>query len=123
MANKLLLAAVLATAIGAPIAGGLLGDTNVTQASKVAGVPFLKGIFGSQIAGQSGLDSLERADEWLNSPPLTASTLRGKVVLVDFGTCTCINWLRTLPYLRALGAEISGPGSGGDRHPRAGVLI
>jgi thiol-disulfide isomerase/thioredoxin len=101
MANKLLLAAVLATAIGAPIAGGLLGDTNVTQASRVAGVPFLEGLFGTQVSGQSGLASLEHADEWLNSPPLTAAALRGKVVLVDFGTYTCINWLRTLLYLRA----------------------
>jgi thiol-disulfide isomerase/thioredoxin len=39
--------------------------------------------------------------EWLNSSPLTASALRGKVVLVDVWTYTCINWLRTLPYLRA----------------------
>jgi thiol-disulfide isomerase/thioredoxin len=47
------------------------------------------------------LASLERANEWLNSPPLTASALRGKVVLIDFWTYTCINWLRTLPYVRA----------------------
>ena len=47
------------------------------------------------------LASLERATEWLNSPPLTAAALRGKVVLVDFWTYTCINWLRTLPYVRA----------------------
>ncbi len=46
----------------------------------------------------SGLD---RATEWLNSPPLTAASLAGKVVLVDFWTYTCINWLRTLPYVRA----------------------
>jgi cytochrome c biogenesis protein CcdA/thiol-disulfide isomerase/thioredoxin len=38
---------------------------------------------------------------WLNSPPLTMAGLRGKVVLVDFWTYTCINCLRTLPYLRA----------------------
>jgi thiol-disulfide isomerase/thioredoxin len=47
------------------------------------------------------LPSFAGANEWLNSPPLTASGLRGKVVLVDFWTYTCINWLRTLPYLRA----------------------
>jgi thiol-disulfide isomerase/thioredoxin len=41
------------------------------------------------------------ATEWLNSPPLTASDLKGKVVLIDVWTYTCINWLRTLPYLRA----------------------
>ena len=47
------------------------------------------------------LAALGRATEWLNSPPLSATTLRGKVVLVQFGTYTCINWLRTLPYVRA----------------------
>ena len=44
---------------------------------------------------------IERADEWLNSPPLTATALRGKVVLIDFWTYTCINWRRTLPHVRA----------------------
>src|SRR6266852_9281132 len=46
------------------------------------------------------LPSLAGATGWLNSQPLTASGLRGKVVLVDFWTYTCINWLRTLPYVR-----------------------
>jgi thiol-disulfide isomerase/thioredoxin len=41
------------------------------------------------------------ATTWLNSEPLGAAELRGKVVLVDFGTYTCINWMRTLPYVRA----------------------
>ena len=48
------------------------------------------------------LPSLSGATEWLNSPPLTPAGLRGKVVLVDFWTYTCVNWLRTLPYVRAL---------------------
>jgi thiol-disulfide isomerase/thioredoxin len=47
------------------------------------------------------LVALGRAAEWLNSPRLTAASLAGKVVLVDFCTYTCINWLRTLPYIRA----------------------
>jgi thiol-disulfide isomerase/thioredoxin len=47
------------------------------------------------------LAALGRAPQWLNSPRLTAESLRGKVVLVDFWTYTCINWLRTLPYVRA----------------------
>jgi thiol-disulfide isomerase/thioredoxin len=47
------------------------------------------------------MPSLDGADAWLNSPPLRAADLRGKVVLVDFWTYTCINWLRTLPYVRA----------------------
>lgn len=45
--------------------------------------------------------SLSGATAWLNSQPLTPSVLRGKVVLVDFWTYTCINWRRTAPYLRA----------------------
>jgi thiol-disulfide isomerase/thioredoxin len=47
------------------------------------------------------LPSLERAVTWLNSTSLSAAELRGKVVLVDFWTYTCINWRRTVPYLRA----------------------
>ena len=47
------------------------------------------------------LAALGRATGWLNSPPQSAMTLLGKVVLVQFGTYTCINWLRTLPYVRA----------------------
>jgi thiol-disulfide isomerase/thioredoxin len=47
------------------------------------------------------LPSLGGATGWLNSQPLTKDGLRGKVVLVDFWTYTCINWLRTLPYVRA----------------------
>jgi thiol-disulfide isomerase/thioredoxin len=44
--------------------------------------------------------SLGGATGWLNGPPRTAAELRGKVVLVDFGTYTCINWLRSLPHVR-----------------------
>lgn len=44
---------------------------------------------------------LAGATQWLNSPPLNAESLRGKVVLVDFWTYSCINCLRTLPYLKA----------------------
>ena len=47
------------------------------------------------------LPPLGSATEWLNSQPLTAAGLRGKVVLVGFWTYTCINWLRQLPYVRA----------------------
>jgi thiol-disulfide isomerase/thioredoxin len=47
------------------------------------------------------LPSLGGATEWLNSQPLTAAGLRGKVVLISFWTYTCINWLRQLPYVRA----------------------
>jgi hypothetical protein len=54
-----------------------------------------------RISSASDLASLGRATAWLNSAPLTADGLRGKVVLVDFWTYTCINWLRTLPHVRA----------------------
>jgi thiol-disulfide isomerase/thioredoxin len=47
------------------------------------------------------LPSLGAATAWLNSQPLTAAGLRGRVVLVQFWTYTCINWLRSLPYVRA----------------------
>ena len=47
------------------------------------------------------MPSLDGATGWLNSPPLSAAALRGNVVLVDFCTYTCINWLRELPYVRA----------------------
>ena len=69
------------------------------------------GMFGSavrqmtaaavQLPDEGELPSLSSATAWLNSPPLTAAGLRGKVVFIDFCTYTCINWLRTLPYIRA----------------------
>src|SRR5262249_10139852 len=52
-------------------------------------------------ASEGSMPALEGATAWLNAPPLTAADLRGKVVLIDFWTYTCINWLRTLPYVRA----------------------
>jgi thiol-disulfide isomerase/thioredoxin len=50
---------------------------------------------------ESRLPGFDGAGGWLNSLPLTPAGLRGKVVLVDFWTYTCINWLRTLGYVRA----------------------
>jgi thiol-disulfide isomerase/thioredoxin len=47
----------------------------------------------------------DAATEWLNSPPQTATDLRGKVVVVQFWTYTCVNWRRTLPYMRAWSAK------------------
>ncbi|MGZ3666655.1 MAG: thioredoxin family protein [Ktedonobacterales bacterium] len=54
-----------------------------------------------RLPSEGALPSFGGATEWLNSPPLTPSGLRGKVVLINFWTYTCINWLRTLPYVRA----------------------
>ena len=53
------------------------------------------------LVNEGTLPSLSGATEWINSPPLTPESLRGKVVLVDFWTYTCVNWTRTLPYVRA----------------------
>jgi hypothetical protein len=47
------------------------------------------------------MPSFDGATGWLNSEPLDPEELRGQVVLVDFRTLTCINWLRTEPYVRA----------------------
>jgi thiol-disulfide isomerase/thioredoxin len=47
------------------------------------------------------LASLDNAPVWLNSEPLTADALRGSPVVVDFWTYSCVNWLRTLPYVAA----------------------
>src|ERR1700719_3911749 len=56
------------------------------------------------------LPAFDGATGWLNSPPLTESDLRGKIILVNFWTYTCINWLRQLPYLRAWASNYSGQG-------------
>jgi cytochrome c biogenesis protein CcdA/thiol-disulfide isomerase/thioredoxin len=50
---------------------------------------------------EGGLPELDGATAWLNSPPLTKQALRGKVVLIDFWTYSCINCLRAIPYVRA----------------------
>jgi thiol-disulfide isomerase/thioredoxin len=52
-------------------------------------------------AGRSALSAIDSAEVWLSSEPLTAEGLHGHVVLVDFWTYSCVNWLRTLPYIRA----------------------
>jgi thiol-disulfide isomerase/thioredoxin len=56
------------------------------------------------------LPSFEGATGWLNSPPLTAAGLQGKIVLVNFWTYTCVNWLRQLPYLRAWAGKYADDG-------------
>jgi len=89
-ANQLLLAAILTCAI-APIET-IAEDKSVVQQMAPAAV---------QLPIEGELPSLGSATEWLNSQPLTAAGLRGKVVLIDFWTYSCINWLRSLPYVRA----------------------
>ena len=62
---------------------------------------FLGGRRHAPLPAEGYLPDFDGATGWLNSPPLTVEGLRGKVVLVDFWTYTCINWLRTLAYVRA----------------------
>jgi cytochrome c biogenesis protein CcdA/thiol-disulfide isomerase/thioredoxin len=57
--------------------------------------------FRSSLTVEGIAPSVNGAVEWLNSPPLTTGQLRGKVVLVDFWTYSCINCIRTVPYVRA----------------------
>jgi thiol-disulfide isomerase/thioredoxin len=56
------------------------------------------------------MPSLEGSTEWLNSEPLGRAELRGRVVLVNFWTLTCINWLRQEPYVRAWSRAYRGEG-------------
>jgi hypothetical protein len=56
------------------------------------------------------LPAFTGATSWLNAEPLTPEGLRGRVVLVDFWTYTCVNWLRTLPYVRAWDAKYAAQG-------------
>lgn len=63
------------------------------------------------VTRQTGaMPPLNGATQWLNSPPLNSDALRGKVVLVDFWTYSCINCLRTLPYLKAWDEKYSAQG-------------
>jgi thiol-disulfide isomerase/thioredoxin len=86
-----IVAAMLASAIGAPIET-LTEDGRVVRQMTSAAV---------RLPIEGELPSLGSATGWLNSPPLTAAGLRGKVVLINFWTYTCINWRRSLPYVRA----------------------
>jgi len=56
---------------------------------------------GADAATAAGDMPAFKVERWVNSPPLTADMLRGKVVLVDFWEYTCVNWIRTAPYVKA----------------------
>jgi cytochrome c biogenesis protein CcdA/thiol-disulfide isomerase/thioredoxin len=106
----------------ADASGAMMAAANPTAASNVAmsasdtsagGAMMAAASSGMMRASQSAADnqpplpveeelpSLNGAVQWLNSPPLTAQSLRGKVVLIDFWTYSCINCLRSLPYVKA----------------------
>jgi thiol-disulfide isomerase/thioredoxin len=100
MNAKFLLTAMMAAVIDTPAPISAETGSRREQITHVA----------LQVSGGRGLSSLGAASEWVNSPPLTEGDLRGKVVLVDFWTYTCINWLRSLPYVRAWAAKYKAHG-------------
>jgi thiol-disulfide isomerase/thioredoxin len=67
----------------------------------IAALGLLATVTRPTLADEGGMPDLPGGITWLNSAPLTSKSLRGKVVLVDFWTYTCINSLRPLPYLKA----------------------
>ncbi|RZT29030.1 cytochrome c biogenesis protein DipZ [Cupriavidus agavae] len=73
-----------------PAAPGMLLAANDTSAG-----------FASRLPVEGTMQSFDGAVQWFNSPPLTRAQLKGKVTLVYFWTYSCINCIRTLPYLRA----------------------
>ena len=82
----------------------MIDDTASAAAAAPAGKPGLFRSLAHRLAGdpeilpvEGRLASFDGATGWLNSEPLTPEGLRGRVVLVDFWTYTCINWLRTFP--------------------------
>jgi cytochrome c biogenesis protein CcdA/thiol-disulfide isomerase/thioredoxin len=83
-------------AISQPVAGGPVAMTGTPKTPQgPAAAP------AADLPVEGRLPSLSGAVAWLNSPPLTPQELRGKVVVVDFWTYSCINCLRAIPYVRA----------------------
>jgi len=93
--NPFLIAAAVAGTLGLP-GGTLAQDMNMMRHPPSAAI---------QLPIEGEFPSLAGATGWLNSQPLMSADLRGKVVLVDFWTYTCVNWRRTLPYVRAWAAK------------------
>lgn len=75
--------------------------SEVASNDKMIGLADAKTPFHSDLPIEGSAPPLDGAVEWLNSQPLTMEQLRGKVVLVDFWTYSCINCIRTIPYVRA----------------------
>ncbi|MGR9176181.1 cytochrome c biogenesis protein DipZ [Rhizobium leguminosarum] len=89
-----------------------LGGASSEVASKdmVIAAADTKKPFRSDLPVEGYAPSLDGAVEWLNSKPLTSEQLRGKVVLVDFWTYSCINCIRTIPYVRAWAEKYANQG-------------
>jgi thiol-disulfide isomerase/thioredoxin len=90
-------------------------DDRTSGSGTVSALPGRPGLLRSLAHGLAGdadvlpieghLPPFDGATGWLNAEPLTPEGLRGRVVLVDFWTYTCVNWLRTMPYVKAWAAK------------------
>jgi thiol-disulfide isomerase/thioredoxin len=99
-AHRALLTALMVSGSGVRIEALAQGGPTMQPSSPAA----------AQLPVEGDLPSLSGATLWLHSQPLTREALRGKVVLVQFGTYTCIYWRRTLPYIRAWAERYAGQG-------------
>ena len=114
----LVLAGVVAIALG--LDTGLLTQLSLTRTTGLETSLLEKvglgrkttsvAVAGSDLPVEGTLPALTGAVQWLNSPPLTPAQLRGKVVLVDFWTYSCINCLRALPYVEAWAKKYAASG-------------
>ena len=93
------------TGSGAMTGQGAMTGGAMTGGAMTGGAMQMSAHGGKSLPIEGELPPLTGAVEWLNTPPLTPEGLRGKVVLVDFWTYSCINCLRTLPYVRAWAAK------------------
>ncbi|MFZ1906686.1 MAG: cytochrome c biogenesis protein CcdA [Steroidobacteraceae bacterium] len=93
-----------AMAMQGAMTGAMSGAMTGTMHGDPGNGPMMMAAATAPAAGppvEGELPSLQGAVAWLNSPPLTPQALRGKVVLVDFWTYSCINCLRSLPYVKS----------------------
>ena len=87
------------TRISLASTGGI--EQKLVDAARPAPAPQPAPKAGEPLPVEGQMPSIDGATQWLNSAPLTAASLRGKVVVVDFWTYSCINCIRALPYTRA----------------------
>ena len=93
--------------IGLPLLGllSIFAAVAILRSSPILGLAEPAHVAGSDAAVSAPLVSLLGARQWLNTPPLQPDALRGKVVLVNFWTYSCINCLRMLPHVREWAAK------------------
>jgi len=92
--NTMAMTGAMTGAMSGAMTGTMTGGPSMMMQAKPGGQ-------SGQLPVEGALPSLSGAVEWLNSKPLTAEDLKGKVVVVDFWTYSCINCLRSIPYIRA----------------------